>query len=122
MLVALAVFLLVGTVGIALFSGGDRARLKSEGADLALALQTARLIALESGRHVEIFVDEDARRFTINGDTYQLGRRVAVSADRSNVILQPSGTSEGLRLELSKGSERLLVELDWLTGRVRVGS
>lgn len=121
-LVALAVFLLVGTVGIALFSGGDRARLKADGADIALALQAARLTALESGRNVEITVNEERSQIMINGELYELGRNVGVDADRSYVVLQPSGTSEGLRLQLFRGSETLLVELDWLTGRVRLGT
>ncbi len=120
MLVALAVFLLVGTVAIAAFSGGDRSRLRAEAADIALSLQTARLTALESGRPVAVALDSDRGVLTTGTQTRAIRNGTEATAIPARAVIRPSGESEGLRLELRRGSERLAVELDWLTGKVRV--
>ena len=120
MLVALAIFLMLGTIGIAAFSGGDRAQLKADASDLALALQTARLTALESGQNIPIRVNTDQSYVEVNGRIVQFSRGVTLASDQEFLMIHPSGTSDGLRLDLQKRDNRVSVELDWLTGRVEI--
>lgn len=119
-LVAVAIVLMVGTIGIVSFGGTARGELRAEAADMALFLQQTRLRALELGRPIEVLLSASDRTLLAGGETHVIARDITVQPDEARLILEPSGGSDGLIVTLSKGDHSATVTLDWLTGRVAV--
>lgn len=119
-LVAVAIVLMVGAIGIVSFGGTARGELRAEAADMALFLQQTRLRALELGRPIEVLLSASDRTLLAGGETYVIARDITVQPDEARLILEPSGGSDGLIVTLSKGDHSTTVTLDWLTGRVAV--
>ncbi|MEL6682948.1 MAG: hypothetical protein AAFQ09_09920 [Pseudomonadota bacterium] len=119
-LVAVAIVVLIGTISILALGRSDRATLQSDVASIALVLQQARLQAAESGQPVLIEFSEENK--TLRGGVAQhtLNRVVSSPTESARVFIRPSGENEGLNLVLVAGPHERAVELDWLTGRVRV--
>lgn len=120
-LVAVAVIVIVGTLGFLTFGNRDTARLRSEAADVALFLQQARLRAAESGQPVAVAFDDRSGALTSGTRSYVLDGGVRGSAAPARLRIAPSGENDGLILTLAAGDARTRVRLDWLTGRVEVG-
>lgn len=116
----MAIFVLVGTLGIVAFGNNDRWRVTSEAADVAVFLQEARTRALETGRPIEIRLSAEAGMLDAGGRQFRFARATNVSPEAARIVLDPSGRSEGLTLALSRNETRKAVRLDWLTGRVVV--
>ena len=119
-LVAVAVILMVGTVGILSFGGTDRGQVRSEAADIALFLQQTRLRSLELGRPIEIRLSADNRQLQAGDLRHDFSDNITITPKEAQLILAPSGSSDGLMMTLSKGDHVAHVTLDWLTGRVLV--
>jgi len=119
-LVAVAVVLMVGTMGILTFGGNDRGDGRSEAADVALFLQQTRLRALELGRPIEIVLSADDRYLRAGDIHHDFPNDITITPDAAELILEPSGGSDGLVMTLSKGDHAANVTMDWLTGRVVV--
>lgn len=119
-LVAMAIFVLVGSLGFLALGNADRWRLANDTAEVALFLQEARMRALESGRPVEIRVSAEDRLLDAGGRQYYFARAVDIAPETARIVVDPTGRSEGLDLALSRDDQRAVVRLDWLTGRVVV--
>ncbi|MEL6799796.1 MAG: hypothetical protein AAFO80_07950 [Pseudomonadota bacterium] len=119
-LVAMAIFMLVGTLGIVAFGNNDRWRVASEAAEVAVFLQEARTRALDTGRPIEIRLSAEAGVLDAGGRQYRFARATEVSPEAARIVLDPTGRSEGLDLALSRDDQSATVRLDWLTGRVAV--
>ncbi len=119
-LVAVAIVLMVGAIGIVSFGGTARGELRTEAADMGLFLQQTRLRALELGRPVEVILSASDRTLLAGGATHVIARGITIEPDEARLILEPSGGSEGLIVTLSKDDHFATVTLDWLTGRVEV--
>ncbi|MEM9474234.1 MAG: hypothetical protein AAGA71_03010 [Pseudomonadota bacterium] len=119
-LVAMAIFVLVGSLGFLALGNADRWRLANDTAEVALFLQEARMRALESGRPVEIRISAEDRLLDAGGRQYQFARAVDIAPETARIVVDPTGRSEGLDLALSRDDQRAVVRLDWLTGRVAV--
>ena len=119
-LVAMAIFVLVGSLGFLALGNADRWRLANDTAEVALFLQEARMRALESGRPVEIRISAEDRLLDAGGRQYRFARAVDIAPETARVVVDPTGRSEGLDLALSRDDQRAVVRLDWLTGRVAV--
>lgn len=117
-LVAVAVVIMVGALGIISFGNTDRARVGADAAEVALFLQQARMRALESGQKVEIAVSEDSRRIDAGGKRLELPETQKLTATPVETVLHPSGESDGMMVRLERGDASAEVTLDWLTGRV----
>ncbi|MEM6407166.1 MAG: prepilin-type N-terminal cleavage/methylation domain-containing protein [Pseudomonadota bacterium] len=120
MLVAMAIVVLIGTLAFLAFGNQDQRRLNAEAAEIALHLQNARMRALEAGRPIEIVVAARQGVIDAGGAQLSLPNDLGVSPESAELVLQPSGGSPGLILELSRNAARKTVSLDWLTGRVAV--
>ncbi|MCY4336427.1 MAG: prepilin-type N-terminal cleavage/methylation domain-containing protein [Litoreibacter sp.] len=120
MLVAMAIVVIIGTLAFLAFGNQDQRRLNAEAAEIALHLQTARMRALEAGRPIEIVVASEQGVIDAGGAQLALPDDLRISPQSAELILQPSGGSPGLVLELSRNAARKTVSLDWLTGRVVV--
>lgn len=121
MLVTVAIVVLIGTVAIFVLGRTDRAQLQADATEIALVLQQARLQAAETGRPVEVQYSQDERSISTPTALHEFGRGVTSSTESVRLVIRPSGESEGLELQLSAGDHTRSVELDWLTGQIRVG-
>ena len=121
MLVTVAIVVLIGTVSIFALGRTDRAQLQNEVSEIALVLQQARLQAAETGRPVEVQYSQADRSISTPTALHEFGRGVTSSTDSARILIRPSGENEGLDLVLMAGDLTRSVELDWLTGQIRVG-
>ena len=117
-LVAVAVVVMVGTLGILTFGGTDKATLRKSAAETALFLEQGRLRALEAGRPIEIAVD--GNQLKVGAEEFAIPPNITVTPAQARLLLQPTGASEGLALDLRLADHGAQVTLDWLTGRVTV--
>ncbi len=119
-LVTVAIIVLVSTVSITALGRSDRARLQSDMAAVALVLQQARLLAAETGQPVAVEYADATRTLTTPRASHVLGQGVTSPTESTRVLIRPSGENEGLDLVLVAGDLSRSVELDWLTGQVRL--
>ncbi len=119
-LAAMAIVVLIGTLAFLAFGNQDRRRLDADAAEVALLLQEARMRALEAGRPIQIVLSVNDRVLDAGGRQIALDPALQVSPEQADILLSPSGTSEGLELTLIRDTAQKTVTLDWLTGRVVV--
>lgn len=117
---AVAVVVLIGTLAVLSFGGGDRARLTAEAASVGLFLQEARMRALESGRPIEIVLSAQEGVLVAGPARHAFASGITVSPDAARLILQPSGENQGLDMTLVRNDEVARISVDWLTGKVAV--
>ena len=119
-LVAVAIIVLIGSLATLTLGGTDRRVVARETADISLFLQQTRLRALELGRPVEIIVNGTEGRIEAVGQRHQIARGLTLTPEEARLVLQPTGASGGLTVEVAKGNHTGAVTLDWLTGRVEI--
>jgi general secretion pathway protein H len=111
---------------------GSTMQTRAAADEVAQGLRSARVRAIALNRPVTFSLDIRAHSFRVDGaasqplpETLQLaalsvagkpGRR----RDSSDISFAPDGSSSGGRIELIGQDKRLLVGVDWLTGRVSV--
>jgi general secretion pathway protein H len=107
-------------------------QLKGTARELAAGLRYARDRAVTSGVSSTLSVDLDKHRFRVSGRNrrfelpdgleYRLvTAQQELTGDRSGAIrFFPDGSSTGGRLTVSHKDRKLEVDVDWLTGRVRI--
>ncbi len=119
-LVAVAIVVLIGSISILALGRSDRALLQDEVAAISLALQQARLQAAETGQPVEVEYSVDDKTLRAGVAEHTLARGVTSPNETTRIFIRPSGENEGLTLELVAGDLSRSVELDWLTGQIRL--
>ncbi|MEM9425109.1 MAG: hypothetical protein AAGA06_00250 [Pseudomonadota bacterium] len=119
-LAAMAIVVLIGTLAFLAFGNQDRRRLEADAAKVALLLQEGRMRALEAGRSIEIVVSARDRVLDVGGRQFAFDPAIAIAPERADILLSPSGSSEGLELVLTRDAAEKTVTLDWLTGQVVV--
>jgi Tfp pilus assembly protein FimT len=119
-LVTVAIVMLIGTISILALGRSDRAVLQSDVASIALALQQARLQAAETGQPVEIEYTQDDQTLRAGVTAHTLTQGVTSPNETARIFIRPSGENEGLDLLLVVGDHSRSVELDWLTGQIRL--
>jgi len=131
----LAVFLL-GLVyalsGPLLEAGNAGLSIKSATRQLAAGFRKARSIAVTQHSEAGLTIDAKARTFSVTGDPqlYDLPRNVEVtmftaqseilSDAAASIRFFPDGSSTGGRVAVSIGETKDMVDVDWLTGRVKL--
>ncbi len=119
-LVTVAIVVLIGTIAIFALGRTDRAQLQNDVASIALVLQQARLQAAETGQPVEVVYSQEARTLATPREAHEFGRGVTSPTESARILIRPSGENEGLDLVLVAGTLTRSVELDWLTGQIRL--
>ncbi len=135
LLVVLAIMALMLSLAVTSFPMRGRAMQTRVAADeVVQALRSARVRAIALNRPVTFSLDVNARSFRVDGSASQplpatLQLATLTVADRtgqprntSNISFAPDGSSSGGRIELAGQDARLLVGVDWLTGRVSVAN
>lgn len=133
LLVVLAIAGLVMTVVPPLFSGAiGGVELKDSARRLAAGLRVARSHAIGVNEEGVLSLDVEKRLFTVSGrhKSYSLPQDIDLSlitadteltGDKSGHIrFFPDGTSTGGQIRLASERQEYVVDVDWLTGRVRI--
>ena len=118
--------------------------LKSTTQKTASLLRYARSRAMAESRLIAVELDADAHALRMShrdepialpesieltlsdtgslalGHEIQLPPTLDASAPGPSIRFYPDGSSSGARLQLSGASGRFVIEVDWLTGRVRI--
>ena len=113
-------------------SGATTGELKSAAREIAAGLRLARSEAVATRRETAVTLDLEARKFRVAAG----GREVALppkvdlklftaqsdltDGKRGAIRFFPDGGSNGGRVTLAAGERTYEVDVDWLTGRVRI--
>lgn len=136
-LLELLLVLVIAAAGYALVvrlaSGGvSGAQLKSAARAVAAGLRDARGTAIATQESAALTLDLEHRSFEVSGgrrarslpDQLDLKLYTAqseiVDDKRGSIRFFPDGSSTGGRVTLASGERSFLVDVDWLTGRVRI--
>ncbi len=136
-LLELLLVLVIAATGYALVlqftgSGVSGVQLKSAARSVAAGLRDARGRAIATQESVALDLDLEKRTFEVKGSGREraLPQRLEVKLDtaaaevtgqrRGAIRFYPDGSSTGGRVTLASGERKLLVDVDWLTGRVTI--
>ena len=137
LLVVLAIAALLATLARPMFSAAvPGAKLRAEVLDLAVSLRASRNDAVSSSRRIGIVFDVEESKYTINdkepvafssGIEFLAGALTLESLPHQSskipeyeLKFYPDGSSTGASIELRNSAAGYRVDVDWLTGRVRV--
>ena len=136
LLVVLVVLLLVAGIGVPALTGGGGIELKAAARTLAAGLRHTRQQALSDRQPRAFTLDVEARWYQLATDTRvrslpaNLGLKLFTARSeldgegRGSIRFFPDGSSTGGRITVSRTKSqhgaRIFVDVDWLTGRVRV--
>lgn len=133
MLIVLGIFSLVMGFALPALNAGSPALLvKSASAELAGAFRTARAEAIAGNKSVGVSLDLSANQYIVGGQSARsLGdqslrieittaRALLAGEDAGTIVFFPDGTSSGGRIILESGRARGVIEIDWMTGWVRI--
>jgi general secretion pathway protein H len=130
--------IVISILGLALAMIAGHGPLRSAGLegkaaayDLAGALREARARAIAQNRPVDLNLDVAAHRWDIDGTqakslppsfaiTMLTVKGETMSDTRAAIRFEPDGSSTGGRIGLNDGSRKFAIDIDWLTGAVRV--
>lgn len=134
LLVVLAIVALMTAIAAPRFAAAlPGAELDSGARKLAAGLREARSMAVSTNRAVPFTLRGGANLYTIGrgGESRQLpgklaitlvtGRREISGANQGSIRFFPDGSSTGGRIELKGAGGKRSIEVDWLTGRIRLG-
>ncbi len=98
--------------------------------ELAGALREARGEAIARNKPVALTLDIASRQWKIDGQpAHSLPKQFRLSVltvkgetrgDRAAIVFEPDGSSTGGQVEFNDGIRKFAVNIDWLTGNVRV--
>jgi general secretion pathway protein H len=133
MLVVMVIMVLAYAMTAPMISAGvSGAELKAAARQIAAGLRKARSEAVARKNEVTLTVDVERRQFELSGDKriYRLPEKTEVSlftaqselkdAKTGAIRFYPDGSSTGGRVTLSRGERKYLVDVDWMTGRVKI--
>ncbi len=115
-----------------MFSSGGGAELRAAARQLAAGLRKTRNQAIASRQEAVLTVDVAARQFRVAGDTRQFtlpreaqvkvltAKSEAVDDKVATIRFYPDGSSTGGGITLVNGGSQFRVDVDWLTGNVRL--
>ena len=95
--------------------------LQAAAANVARTLRTARVHAITFNRPVNVVFDARGNSISVDGMARPVPAGIAFHG-APGIRFSPDGSSSGGRIELAAGERRQLVGVDWLTGRVSIGS
>ena len=134
LLVVLAIVALMTAIAAPRFAAAlPGAELDSGARKLAAGLREARSMAVSTNRAVPFTLRGGANLYTIGrgGESRQLPGKLAITlvtgsreisgANQGSIRFFPDGSSTGGRIELKGAGGKRSIEVDWLTGRIRLG-
>ena len=129
----LAVLLILGiafTISLPALTTGSATEIKAAARVVAAGLRQAREHAITNHRATVMELDVQRRRIVLGKRSRQLpeqarmalftARRERIDDTRGAIRFFPDGSSTGGRVTLATGNQSVLVDVDWLTGRVSI--
>jgi len=132
LLAVLFILALTAAIVVPNLGGGEVVEMKSAARSLAAGLRQTRNRALADNRPAILALDVAKREFQLPGEgrVRRLPKQIDIalftarsetqSEERGAIRFFPDGSSTGGRITLSSERLRYLVDVDWLTGRVRL--
>lgn len=132
LLLVLSILALIITFTVPMLLRSPSAELRAHAQAIAAGLRRTRDLALTHNRPTAFVVDVNARRFAMGGGRppYQLPNSVNLvlytarselrHESKGAIRFFPDGSSTGGRITLETEKRRYLVDVEWLTGRVRI--
>lgn len=133
MLVVMTIMALIYAMTAPMISAGvSGAELKAAARQVAAGLRKARSEAVAHKNEVSLTVNVEERRFDLSGDkrVYRLPEKIEISlftaqselkdAKTGAIRFYPDGSSTGGRVTLSRDERKFLVDVDWMTGQVKI--
>lgn len=108
------------------------AELKATARELAAALRFARGRAITRHQEAVLTLDAERRRYTVSGRprprslpkgidiTLVTARSQQIAEKVASVRFFPDGSATGGQITLSGGTQKYIVDINWLTGRVAI--
>jgi general secretion pathway protein H len=87
---------------------------------VAGALRIARSRAMAEGHPVPFVAVPDGHGFRVENSTVSLGSAITVVMAQPQILFASDGSTSGGSLRVMVGGKQLLIQVDWLTGRVVV--
>lgn len=112
---------------------GSGAELRAAARSVAAGLKHARATAVGLRTEALFQLDLDSKNFTVTGDArvYALprdievklltGQQEVITEKRGGIRFYPDGGATGGRVTVLSGERSFHVDVDWMTGRVRIG-
>lgn len=133
MLVVTVIMVLAYAMTAPMISAGvSGAELKAAARQIAAGLRKARSEAVMRKNEITLTLDVERRQFELGGDrrVYRLPEKVDVSlftaqseltdGTTGSIRFYPDGSSTGGRVTLARNDRKYLVDVDWMTGRVKI--
>ncbi|MCH9670910.1 MAG: GspH/FimT family pseudopilin [Gammaproteobacteria bacterium] len=132
LLVVLALLAIVMAIVIPSFAGRSSAEMRSAALKIATALRHTRSVAMTRNASAALNFDIAAKNFRVDDSKIARGlpqsleyelftaHTEQVGATAGRVRFFPDGSSTGGRVTVIADERRLLVDIDWFTGRVRI--
>ena len=132
LLVVLAMLAVIAAVIVPALGQGSASKLKASAREVAAGLRESRTLAIIRNRPVAFAVDIDERAYSTGAgrSPRRLPKAIQVSlytarselrSDRMGAIrFFPDGTSTGGRITLAAANRSYVVDVQWLTGRIRI--
>jgi general secretion pathway protein H len=132
MLVLLLLGLAYGLTGPMLGDKPVGLEMQSAARQIAAGLRKARVTAVAQNHEAVLTLDVGNREFAVSGDTktYALPKSLdyslftaqseLVRERTGNIRFFPDGSSTGGRVTIGSGKARRTVDVDWITGRVKI--
>lgn len=128
MLVVLTILALMMAVVVPAINRGLSVTANDVARDVQIGLRKARTEAVTQQKSQAFFVDTQNRTFQIHGQkithlpedielTAKVAQREAIEG-KAAVRFYPDGSSTGGRIGVRQDDEQILINIDWLTGRV----
>ncbi len=127
-MIEILVVLVILSLALGIFAGfvarGHTTLDLTTGADgLANTLRLARARAITRQQTVTFAVAGNGRFYVVDGETHPLPQTLTLNmAGPPNIRFAPDGSSSGGTIRLAAGEQTRTVRVDWLTGRVSVGT
>ncbi len=128
MLVVLTILALMMAVVVPAINRGMTVTASDIARDVQIGLRKARSDAVTQQKSQAFVVDMQKRQFQIRGrKTTQLPEGIELTAkvahsevmdEKAAVRFYPDGSSTGGRISVHQDDEKILINVDWLTGRV----
>ena len=132
LLVVLVILVLVVAIAGPSLSRSSATELKASARSLAVGLRWTRNVAVTENRAATLSVDVDQHLFQLPGEsrvraipesvhvTLFTARSEVENEVRGSIRFFPDGSSTGGRITLSTNRLAYLIDVDWLTGKVRL--
>lgn len=133
LLVAMAILALAYAMTAPQIAAGlSGVQLKAAARQMAAGLRKARSEAVTHKIEMALLVDVEQRQFGLNGEQHryhlpqdiEIGLYTAqselIDSKTGSIRFFPDGSSTGGRVTLGRGERKYLVDVDWMTGRVKI--